>query len=398
MRWRPCGPSWRRCAPTWRFCSTRSSASDRRCRPNARRFVATASGIAKARAPMNESTGSPRCGPRSHLDVPTTGRSLTSMRSPWSLPRRGSAPGTATSRRTATSPLKRMRPRGRPGPPRSLIKYRNKSSVPSGVKARKPEPRVTRWRHQQVGRPRRLHLRQGHQQRTPQIANQTAGAGLRKIDRRKPRVEPRLGHGWLSRPASRSDSSPHHRGVHIGGLNRPRRPSPSSRRRPYRHPSRSSCRRPYRHRSSRGPGGRRHRKSRGAKSSRPGSRSVQRGNGCPPEHPAAIGIPVWATAPARRRTASRHNAPRAPVTRFRRPRLRSSDADGIPALWPSRRQTRSANPHPNGVSRAVVLEPGTPRNTPTSASPAPKRRRRRCRHLRPHRHRHHRHRLTEGRR
>lgn len=385
MRWRPCGPSWRHCAPTWRFCSTRSSATDRRWRPNARRFVATASGIAKARAPANESTGSPRCGPRSHLDVPTTDRSLTSMRSPWSLPRRGSAPGTATRRRTATSPLKRMRPRGRPRQPRSLIKYRNKSAVSSGVKARKPEPRVTRWRHQEVGRPRGLHLRQGHQQRILQSANQTAGAGLRKIDRRKPGVEPRQAHGWLSRPASRSDSSPHPRDVHIGGLNRQRRPS------------RSSCRRPYRHHSSRGPGGRRHRKSRGAKSSRPGSRSLQRGNGCPPEHPAANGIPVKATAPTRRRTASRHNARRAPVTRFRRPRPQSSDADGIPAAWPSRRQIRSANTHPNGMSRAVVLEPGTPRNTPTAASPAPKRRRRRCLHLRPHRHRRHRHRPTEGR-
>lgn len=394
MRWRPCGPSWRRCAPTWRFCSTRSSASDRRWRPNARRFVATASGIAKARAPANESTGSPRCGPRSHLDVPTTGRSLTSTRSRWSLPRRGSAPGTATSRCTATSPLKRMRRRGRPGPPRSLIRYRNKTAVPTGLKAaRKPEPRVTRWRHQEVGRARGCHLRQRHQARIRQSASQTAGAGPRRIDRRRPRVEPRPGQERLSRPASRSDSSPHTRDVHIGGLNRPH------------HPSRTSCRRPYRHHSSSGPGGRRHRKRRGAKSSRRGSRSVQRGNGCPPEHPAANGIPVKATAPARcrggmttrRRPASGHNAPRAPVIRFRRPRRRSSDADGIPAPWPSQRQTRSANPQPNGVSRAVVLEPGTPRNTPTSASPAPRRRRRRCRHLRPHLHRRHRHRLTEGR-
>ncbi len=172
----------------------------------------------------------------------------------------------------------------------------------------------------------------------------------------------------------------------------PRSPSRSMSLRPPRSPSR--------HRNCSGPDGRRLQKRQGIKSSRTGSPSAPRGIGCPPKHLAAIGIPVRATAPARRlghtttrlRATGRRTAHRASAN----PRRRLSSEDAIPAPPPCRPQARSANPRPTGASRTVAHEPVIPRNTPTPASADP-RRRRQCHRRRLRHRRHHRQRRTEGR-
>ncbi|MDT5253066.1 MAG: hypothetical protein QOH07_2017, partial [Mycobacterium sp.] len=192
--------------------------------------------------------------------------------------------------------------------------------------------------------------------------------------------------------------------VHIGGLIRPRSPSRSMSLRPPRSPSRRLClrppRSPSRHRNYTGPDGRRLQKRQGIKSSRTGSPSAPRGIGCPPAHLAAIGIPIRATAPARRlgptttrlRATGRRTAHRASAN----PRRRLSGGDAIPAPPPCRPQARSANPRPTGASRTVAHELVILRNTPTPASADP-RRRRQCHRRRLRHHRHHPQRRTEGR-
>ena len=226
-----------------------------------------------------------------------------------------------------------------PGPKRAAEaarRHRTQTGMCIGTRATgKPKPGATRRSHPKVGRPRPHHLLRPP---TPQSVSRKAGAGPSPTGRRRPAVGPRRGH---LPQAGRSDSNlnPNLRGGHTAGPSRLRSPSRRSCRRP---------RRPNRHRNCSGRAGRRHRRSLGIKSSRPGSRSLRRDNGRPPVHLAAIGIPVRATAPERRRgptTMRRHainlrTAHRAPTN----PRRRMSVEDGIPAAPPKRRQARPANP------------------------------------------------------